>query len=235
MAPSSFYYPTLNTGAPPARLYTNVNSEIRKFKKTDRNSVRNIANSTATGYPRSDLQLVADLLTNYYVDYEPEHLLIAQVEGEVVGYLSGCFNGSRCRWIKGTRVIPKAVVKALLRGEIGWKEVRYLGSFIYVAMHSGLRNAPPSGYPAHFHINIAEDWRGEGLGTRLANEFLSMLKESGVSGVHVRVRKNNRRASKFFRSLEFTREKGYPILVAEEDGFRTSRSIIYTKKINCVS
>lgn len=206
--------------------------EIRKFKDTDRDEIRKIATSTVTGYPRSDLQLVADLLTNYYVNYEPEHLLVAEANDRVVGYLSGCFNSSRCRWIKGTRVIPKAIVKALLRSEVGWKEVRYLGSFIYVTLHGGLRNAPPSGYPAHFHINIAEDWRGKGLGSRLANEFLSMLNQSGVSGVHVRVRQNDRRASRFFRSIGFKREGGYPTLIAEGNTFRTSRSIIYTKKIN---
>ncbi|MBS3735629.1 MAG: GNAT family N-acetyltransferase [Candidatus Bipolaricaulota bacterium] len=171
-------------------------------------------------------------MTNYYLNYEPEHLLIAEVEGQVVGYLSGCFNGSRCRWIKSTRVIPKAIVKALFRREIGWKEVRYLGSFIYVTTHGGLRNAPPSGYPAHFHINISEGSRGKGLGTELANEFISMLREAEVRGVHVRVRQNDRRASRFFRSLGFTRETGYPILVAEGNEFRTSRSIIYKKRIN---
>ncbi|MCF7890410.1 GNAT family N-acetyltransferase [Candidatus Bipolaricaulota bacterium] len=216
----------------PTRIVNAVNQEIRKFEKTDRDRIRKIATSTVTGYPRSDLQLVADLLTNYYIIYEPEHLLVAEVDGRVVGYLSGCFNGSRCRWIKGTRVIPKAIFGALVRGEIGWKEVRYLGSFIYVTIHSGLRNAPPSGYPAHFHINISEGWRGKGLGRKLATEFISMLEEAGVSGVHVRVRQNARRASRFFRSLGFTRENGYPILVAEEGKFRTSRSIIYKKKID---
>ena len=46
--------------------------EIRRFKDTDRDKVRGIATSTATGYPRSDLQLVADLLTEYYVTYEKQ-------------------------------------------------------------------------------------------------------------------------------------------------------------------
>jgi ribosomal protein S18 acetylase RimI-like enzyme len=209
-----------------------VNPEIRKFKDTDRDEVRSIATATATGYPRTDLQLVADLITEYYVTYEPEHLLVGEASGEVVGYLSGCFDSSRCRWLKGTRVIPKSIVKALVRGEVGWRELRYLGSFIYVAVHGGLRSSPPAGYPAHFHINVAKNWRGKGLGTQLAKKFLKMLSDNGISGVHVRVRKNARRASRFFRSLGFKRENGYPVLVAEENKFRTSRSIIYTRKIN---
>jgi ribosomal protein S18 acetylase RimI-like enzyme len=208
-----------------------VSPEIRNFKDTDRDKIRKIATSTATGYPRNDLQLVADLITDYYVSHEPEHLLVAEAEGEVVGYLSGCFNSSRCRWLKGTRVIPKAIIRALVRGEVGWSELRYLGSFIYVAAHGGLRSSPPAGYPAHFHINIAKNWRGKGLGTKMAKKFLKTLIDNGVTGVHVRVRKNARRASKFFRSLGFKRENGYPVLVAEENEFRTSRSIIYTRKI----
>jgi len=209
-----------------------VKPEIRRFKDTDRDKVRGIATSTATGYPRSDLQLVADLLTEYYVTYEPEHLLIVEVQGRVVGYLSGCFDSTRCRWIKGSRVIPKAVMRALVRGEVGWSELRYLGSFIYVAAHGGLRSSPPEGYPAHFHINISEEWRGEGIGTKLAEEFLNTLRNNGVGGVHVRVRRNARRASKFFRSLGFTRENGYPVLVAGEGEFKTSRSIIYVKELS---
>lgn len=208
-----------------------MDAKIRTYKDSDRQAIRRIAASTATGYPRTDLELVADLLTDYYVNYEPEHLLVGEAEKGVVGYLSGCFDTRRSGWIKGTRIIPKAVVKAVVRGEIGWKEVKYLGSFIYISLHGGLRNAPPPGYPAHFHINIAENWRGEGLGTRLANEFLSILENSGVSGVHVRVRQNDRRASRFFRSLGFTRENGYPTLVTEENTVRTSRSVIYTRKI----
>ena len=206
--------------------------EIRKFRDTDRDEVRGIATSTATGYPRSDLQLVADLITEYYLSYEPEHLLVAEVDGNVVGYLSGCFDSARCRWLKGTRVIPSAIIKALARGEVGWGEVRYLGSFIYVAVHGGVRSTPPKGYPAHFHVNVAEGWRGEGIGSRLAEEFLNILSHNGISGVHVRVRRNARRASRFFRSLGFTRENGYPVLVAEENEFRTSRSIIYVKDLD---
>lgn len=204
---------------------------IRRFESSDREQVREIAKSTVTGYPRSDPELVADLLTEYYVKYEPEHLLVAETETGVVGYLSGCFNSARCRWVKGTKVIPRAIIRALVRGGIGWREVRYLGSFLYVAVHGGLRSSPPSGYPAHFHVNIAENARGQGLGTELAEKFFALLKDGGVPGVHVRVRRNARRASRFFRSLGFTRKNGYPVLVAEENKLRTSRSIIYTKKI----
>jgi len=208
-----------------------VKEIIRKFKSTDRERVRDIATSTVTGYPRSDLQLVADLLTEYYVTYEPEHTLIAEVDDEVVGYLSGCINSPRCRWIKGTRVIPKAIIKALVRGEVGWSEVRYLGSFIYVAAHGGLRSSPPAGYPAHFHVNVRENYRGLGLGTTLVERFFKVLRENGIPGVHVRLRRGDIKAVEFFKSFGFTRSAGYPIAVSGENGMGVSWSVIYVKKL----
>lgn len=208
-----------------------MKSEIWKYEDTDKDEVRKIAISTATGYPRTDLQLVGDLLTDFYITYEPEHLLVAERKGRVIGYLSGCFDSARCRWVKTFRVIPKAIFKAFFRGEIGWREVRYMSSLAYVAMHGGTRNNPPDGYPAHFHINVAEGARGLGIGSKLVEKFLTMLKEADVSGVHVRVRQNDKRASDFFKKFGFSREYGYPTLLADGKEFRTSRSIIYTKDL----
>lgn len=208
-----------------------MKSDIRGFEASDRGEIRRIARATAEGYPNPGTEMVADLLVGYYVNYEPEHLLVVEREGEVVGYLSGCINTSRCRWVKSTRIIPKAILKALIRGEIGLTEVRYLYSFLYVALRGGMRNNPPDGYPAHFHINLKEGARGAGIGTRLAERFLNKVKEAGISGVHVRVRQNDRRASNFFKSLGFSRQHGYPTLLAEGGDFRTSRSIFYTKDL----
>lgn len=208
-----------------------MNIKIRTYRDPDEKNIRDIATSTAKGFPRSNLQVVADLLTGYYLNYEPEHFLVSEVEGRVVGYLSGCFNTSRSRWIKATRVIPRAVLKALFRGEVGHPQIRYLGSFIYVTLRGGTSSSAPSGYPAHFHINVKDGWRGEGIGTKLAKRFLSTLKEAGIGGVHVRVRQDKGKAGGFFRSLGFSRDHAYPTLVAIEGEIHTSRSIIYTKEL----
>ncbi len=208
-----------------------METTIRPYQDSDWETVRKIAASTASGYPRRDLQLVADLLTNYYVNHEPGHLLVAEVEGKTVGYLSGCFNTLFCSLTKAIKVVPKAIAHALCRGEVGWKELRYLGAFIYVTMHGGLRNHPPSDYPAHFHINVAEGYRGLGIGTSLLERFLAMLKKADVSGVHVRVRQGDTQTVGFFKSFGFSRKNSYPIVMKEKNGFRTSRSVIYTKKL----
>lgn len=208
-----------------------MKAEIREYQSSDKADVRRIARTTAEGYPNPDTEMVADLLTGYYVDYEPEHLLVVEKDREVVGYLAGCFNTDRCRWVKGTRIIPRTIFKALFRGEIGLRELRYLASFLYVAAHGGTRNSPPDGYPAHFHINLVQKARGEGVGTKLAKKYLRTLKEAGIGGVHVRVRQNEGRASNFFMSLGFSRQNGYPTLMFDDGEIQTSRSIIYTKDL----
>ncbi len=93
--------------------------KIQNFKSDDRAKIRDMAISTASGCKLSDRRLVADFLTEYYVKYEPEHLLVAEGGNEVAGYLLGCFDTSRCRRIKVGRVIPRAVTKSLLRTAIG--------------------------------------------------------------------------------------------------------------------
>ncbi len=206
--------------------------KIRNFKSGDRERIRNIATSTASGCYLSDRRLVADLLTDYYVKYEPEHLLVAEAGNEVAGYLLGCFDTSRCRRIKAGRVIPRAVTRSLLRGVIGVKEIKYLWLFTWLTVRGELNDSPPPGYPAHFHINLREGARGMRIGSALAGRFLAMLCDAGVKGVHVRVRRNDRRASNFFRNLGFSRKCGYATLLAGESGIRVSRTVIYTKKLS---
>ncbi|MFP4588911.1 MAG: N-acetyltransferase family protein [Candidatus Acetothermia bacterium] len=207
-----------------------MKAKIRRFQNGDGEEIRNIAAATATGYPRQT-RLIGHLLTDYYLHYEPEHLLVAESQTEIVGYLCGCFDSQRCRRIKATKVIPAAVVSGVFRGDVGWKEIRYFCSFLYLSIRGVSRNSPPRRYPAHFHINLRRGWRGKGIGTRLARTFFSMLEEAGIRGVHVRVRQDDMKANQFFRSLGFSRENGYPILVHGKGKLRTSRSAIFTKNL----
>lgn len=40
-------------------------------------------------------------------------------------------------------------------------------------------------YPAHLHVNLAEEWRGRGVGGRLVGAFSDMARQAGAAGVHV--------------------------------------------------
>lgn len=208
-----------------------MNPRIRTYTEGDRDKLREIAISTSSGYPRSKPQLVADLLLNYYLNYEPDHFLVAESEDEIVGYLAGSFDTRSCRWIKGILVIPQVLWNAIWRGGIGFNEVRYLAYYLYSGIRGGFRASPPDGYSAHFHINVVKGWRGKGIGTELVNEFITMLSNAEKNGVHVRVRENGNQAGQFFESFGFSPTTAYPTVIVEAGDVRFSRSVMYTKRL----
>ena len=76
------------------------NTIIRLYQKSDREALRRICCDVADrGGPIEnffpDRVLVADLLMNYYADYEPEASFVAENSGELVGYINGCFDNRR--------------------------------------------------------------------------------------------------------------------------------------------
>jgi len=208
-----------------------MQAKIRYFKSRDRKEIRDIALRTARGLNIPAPGLVADLLTDYYIFYEPERILVAEAKGEIMGYLMGCFDTVRCRRIKAGRVIPRAIFKALLRHEIGRKEFKYLILYLALIVQKKYNSHPPAGYPAHFHINVAENARGGGIGSKLVKKYLKLLSEARVRGVHVRVRENDENSRAFFQKFGFYRHSGYPTLFAGKQEIRTSRTVIYVKKL----
>ena len=73
---------------------------IRVYRPDDRDAVRTVACDTADrgepveGFFR-DREVFADLLTRYYTDWEPQSLWVAEAEGRVIGYLTGCLDTRR--------------------------------------------------------------------------------------------------------------------------------------------
>jgi len=124
---------------------------IRPYAAGDRETVRRICCDTAdAGRPVEaffgDRELFADLLTNYYTDFEPESAWVVEqavgparsvthsvaggpavaggpvitggpaIAGEVLGYLAGCRDTNRFKRIMFWRIVPLALFKALWSG-----------------------------------------------------------------------------------------------------------------------
>lgn len=58
-------------------------------------------------------------------------------------------------------------------------------------------------YPAHLHIDIDENYRGQKLGTKLIAELLKKLKSHNISGVMLDVANDNVSAQKFYTRQGF--------------------------------
>lgn len=72
------------------------------------------------------------------------------------------------------------------------------------AIHRGYPASSESqAYPAHLHIDLLPRAQGGGNGKRLMLAFLQVLRDQGVTGVHLGVSRDNHRAVAFYHRVGF--------------------------------
>ncbi len=182
---------------------------IRPYLASDRSAVRRICCDTANaGKPIETLfkerVLGADMLMNYYTDYEPQNLWVAVRENDIIGYLAGTLDARVAQKIMTRRVFPQAIARAVSRGLL-WN------SDFWLLLKHNLRLPHPrradvvdlAVYPAHLHINLTPISRGQGTGKKLLNKFFQQAAAARVPGVHVWVRSDNNLGLNFFKQEGF--------------------------------
>jgi ribosomal protein S18 acetylase RimI-like enzyme len=181
---------------------------IRKYKKEDKKSVRRIACDTSfMGEPCEIFfkgrDFLADILTLYFTDYEPESCFIAEFDNNVIGYLTGCKNTKRFAGIFILKIIPKLIIKFIFEGIIfNKKNIIYFFNLFKSLLKGELRGPNLSkSYPALLHINIDAKYRKMNIGTKLIENYLNYLKSENISGVHLNAKSLH--ASIFFEKMGF--------------------------------
>jgi Acetyltransferase (GNAT) family len=165
---------------------------IRKFEKRDRGQVRLIAHDTAFMGQSASLffegrEIICDALSLYFTDYEPEASFIAEVSSTVVGYLIGAKNKTVAENVFKNKIMPCLFWKALKSGVFfNKKNIVFMLSCLR-AFFKGSLCAPDliKEYPATFHINIIEKFRGQNIGASLMDAYLKYLKNNMIIGVHL--------------------------------------------------
>lgn len=191
---------------------------IKPYELKHREAIRRISVLTAlAGEPADQLidgfDLLADALTKYFTDFEPESCFVAEQDGRVVGYIIGAID---------TRVMDKLFTNKIL-GQLIWQAFRT--GFFLKAMNlklvwhgfiSFLRGefATPDlskDFPATLHINLLPEARGFGNGSALMIQYLSYLSSKQVKGV--RMATLSASAGAFFNrhgfSVLFTSRRSY--------------------------
>jgi len=192
---------------------------IRGYLSSDRGSVRKIASDTAfLGGPSDiffdDRELLADILTLYYTEYERESIFIAEVDGKVAGYLIGCIDIKRYKRIWITKILPLLIVKSIVKTPLIFTKKNM--AFLYYCVMAFFKKELfipdiSDDYPAILHINIAKEYRDRGMGTKLIEEYTKYLKNKRVKGIHLTTISSD--AVRFF----------------EKNGFK----VIHKKKLSC--
>jgi GNAT superfamily N-acetyltransferase len=209
---------------------------IRLYEPRDREAVRQICCDTAdAGEPMEsffpDREVLADLVTRYYTDYEPSSTWVAEQDGRVIGYLTGCLDTRRFLRVMAWRLVPVTFIKALSRGTLWHPQVvKLLSANLSRWLKGGFRREVSLwSYPAHLHINLQRGHRGQQLGRQLVEKFFGQVREAGLNGIHVGVSSENERGRRFFESVGFvplTREARF----RSPDTQRVACTIIYGKR-----
>lgn len=207
---------------------------IRNYQAADRPSVREIACDTAdAGEPVErffrDRETVADVLTRYYTDFEPGSLWVAECDGRVVGYLTGCLNTRRQERVARKQVLPKAMTGAIACGALWHADAwRLLAAFAGTVVLGGFPYPIDlTMYPAHFHINIRAGFRGGGLGPQLGDAFMQQTGRAGVRGIHVITRGDNAPGRRFFEKTGFKLLCEKPLVLPVGAWFKRTSTAVY--------
>ena len=191
--------------------------QIRSYASGDCAALRQICCDTADrGGPVDHFfrarDVVADMLLRYYIEEEPGALWVAEMDGRVVGYLTGCLDGRRYQQAMHRRVVPTAVIKAIGHGAL-WQAQTWLffRDGIITWLRGGLdHRVPMDRYPAHLHVNVQAGFRGAQIGRALMEQFFAQVRAAGLPGVHAVVREDNPAACAFFERLGFARVSRHP-------------------------
>jgi GNAT superfamily N-acetyltransferase len=181
--------------------------KIRNYRKEDRMIVREISlESSILGNYRNtvfDDMILADLLTLYFTDYEPQSCFVAEKEGQVIGYVLGTKDIRKMRKSMKYRILPGLARKVISNGQFLRRNNFILMKSMLSSFIKGEFKVPDfaSEYPATLHINIKSEFRGHHLGSLLVNRFLDFLKKNNIQGIHFGVLSDS--AKRFFLKLDF--------------------------------
>jgi GNAT superfamily N-acetyltransferase len=206
---------------------------IRRYQLSDRPAVREISWDTADQGRTVDLyfhdhEAVADILTRYYTDWEPQSLWVAECEGIVVGYLTGCLDTRRCNRLMKRKIGPQVVAGAIGRGALWRAETwRLAVALTGTALLGGMPKVDLEQYPAHLHINLRPGFRGRGLGRQLVEQFRRQAQDHDIRGIHLVAWGDNESGRRFFEAMGFRLLRQQPLLLPQGWGFKKTSTVVY--------
>src|SRR6516164_3874964 len=161
---------------------------LRPYLPSDRPAVRRICADTGfLGQPIDpvfeDRELFADYLTGYHTRFEPDALLVCEVQGKVRGYLMGCRRPllkQAYQVFANLAVATKALYRCYARPYNPASR-----AFLRWVMLNSWREVPaaPRNLP-HFHLNVLPDARSVRNTRSMIRTFLDFLRAHGHDKVY---------------------------------------------------
>ncbi|MBF6351713.1 MULTISPECIES: GNAT family N-acetyltransferase [Nocardia] len=182
---------------------------IRTFREQDRPALRRLAVRAGQGSPTETLwghqESESLIYLEPYMDREPESLFLAESDGELLGYLTGCVD---------TESFPsedQRIADAVRRYRLVLRRrpALFFARSAFDAASAALRRAPSAGeihdprWPAHLHINVVPEARGTGAADGLMEHWFDRLRSMGSPGCYLQTLVENTRAVRFFERMGF--------------------------------
>jgi len=212
---------------------------IRPYRASDRSAIRNICCDTAdAGEPLenffSDRELVGDLITRYFTDYCSEYSWVAELHGEVAGYLTAAPDTHAFRKCLRRNIAPLAFIRAIGRGLLFRHEIRSLAGALLRRRGRFIRPPfqVPEIYPAHLHINLLKPARGRHAGRELIAALIQKLRTDRIPGIHATVRADNTGSCTFFERLDFMPISEYDEILPARNGVQDVHITVYGRKVD---
>ncbi len=194
---------------------------VRPYAPSDRDPVREVC--FRTGYMGDpvdwqwrDRESFADMFSGYYTDREPGSAFVVEVEGRASGYLLGCLD-SATAWNPGSvaarHILRRGIAFRPGTAHTVWRTLGD-GAVDLAARRVKLSDLEFSDarWPAHLHIDLLPEARGQGAGRRLVESWFTRLRTHGITGCHLQTMAENTGAVAFFSAVGF-RRLGAPVLV----------------------
>ncbi|GAA1201073.1 GNAT family N-acetyltransferase [Prauserella alba] len=191
---------------------------VRTYRSGDRAALRELFAVAGRGSPTESLwgdpASEAAVYLDPYLDAVPGSVWLAERDDRLVGYLVGCPSPDLLPG-EDARLASAIRQHRLLRNPAARRFFARAVRDMAVAKLRGRRTAGElhdERWPAHLHLNVAENARGSGAAEGLVRHFLSQLKEQDVPGCHLQTVEENERAVRFFLRMGFT-PHGEPVPV----------------------
>ena len=185
-----------------------MSAEVRPYREADRAAVLQIAGDTAFfGEPAElfmeDRRLQSDFFVAAYLDCEPECAWTAEVDGVVVGYLTGSTGDLRSERGKARTAARAAARLVTFRYKVGPLTRRYATRAALAMARGEYPQVDKLEYPAELHINLSAAARGHGLGSRLLDACLNQMTELKMPGIHLNTTSRNQAALRLYEKRGF--------------------------------
>ncbi|WP_434966506.1 GNAT family N-acetyltransferase [Janibacter indicus] len=150
-----------------------------------------------------------------YIEHCPDTLFLAEVDGELVGYLTGCPDGALLPSEDDLMMRAIRQHKVTLRPRSMPFFLRALADAATAKLRGRELASGTDGderWPAHLHINLVPEARGTGAAQGLMTAWQDWLTAAGSPGCHLQTLVENTRAVRFFEKSGFVAHGPTPLV-----------------------